>query len=341
MKRKTALIWLALLLMVNLSLAQFNSQTKTGITAATFLSIEVGARSKAMGSAFVALANDASALYWNPAGIATIKNNAVYFSHMNWLANVNFDYAAVSINMGALGTIGASVTSLTMPDMQVTTVFEPEGTGQLFSASDLAIGLSYARYLTTRFAIGFTGKFIQEKIFDMTANTAAFDFGTIFRTGFNDMNLGFSISNFGGDLRLSGFNTQVNHDIDPTEFGNNDRIFANLQTQSFQLPLIFRVGVSMEVYHDNLNSAIIAIDAVGPNDNKQYVNVGGEYTFNGILSLRAGYKTLFLTDSEEGVTLGAGLKYKLFGQSKFQFDYAYGDFGLLNNTQEFSLSIFF
>lgn len=321
--------------------AQFEGQSKTGITAATFLSIEVGARAKSMGGAFVAQANDASTFYWNPSGIAGLKGNAVYFSHNEWLADVSFDFAAISIPMGNLGTVGAFVTALSVPDMEVTTVFEPEGTGELFSASDFALGISYARYMTERFAIGFNVKYVQEKIFNMTANTFAFDFGTVFRTSFNNMILGFSISNFGGNLQLSGIDTQVEHDIDPNEFGNNGRIFANLETESFQLPLNFRVGVAMDVFKTERNRFTAAIDAVGPSDNDQYVNVGGEYVFNDFLALRGGYKTLFLNNSEEGATFGIGLGHKLVGQSRFQFDYAYGDFGLLDNVQEFSLTIYF
>ncbi len=294
-----------------------------------------------MGGAFVALANDVSALYWNPSGIATLKEHGVYFSHSEWLADVNFDFAAVSLSLGSFGALGASITSVTMPDMEVTTVFEPEGTGQLFGASDIAIGISYARHLTDRFAIGFTGKFIQENIFNMTAKTAALDFGTVFRTGFNNMILGFSISNFGGNLKLSGIDTQVEFDVAPDEFGNNDRVFANLQTEDFQLPLSFRVGVAMDLFKTEKNRATVAVDAIGPSDNDQYVNVGGEYMFNDLIALRAGYKTLFLENSEEGLTLGAGLQYKLGGQSRFQFDYAYGDFGLLEDVQEFSLTIYF
>jgi long-subunit fatty acid transport protein len=341
MKSTLKFLFVVFLVFTQVSYAQFSGQSKTGITAATFLSIEVGARAKSMGGAFVALANDVSAIYWNPSGIALIPKNAVMFSHSEWLADVNFDFAGVSIPIGSFGTLGASVTAINMPDMEVTTVFEPEGTGELFSASDLAITLTYARKLTDRFAIGANFKYIQEKIFHMTAKTGAVDFGTVFRTNFNNMILGFSISNFGGNLKLSGIDTQVEHDIAPNEFGNNDRIFANLETQPFQLPLTFRVGVAMDVIKTENNQLTIAVDGIVPNDNAQYVNVGGEYSFSNLISLRAGYKTLFLKDSEEGLSLGAGLQSKLVGSSRFSFDYAYGDFGILNNIQEFSLTIYF
>jgi hypothetical protein len=321
--------------------SQFSGQSKTGMTAATFLSIEVGARAKSMGGAYVALADDPSALYWNPSGIALMSENAVMFTHSNWIADVNFDFAGISIPIGTFGTLGAFITAITMPDLEVTTIFEPEGTGEFYSSSDLALGISYARQLTERFVIGVTFKYIQEKIFHMTAKTIALDFGTIYRTNFNDMLLGFSISNFGGDMRLSGIDTQVEHDIAPDEFGNNDRIFANLQTELFQIPLTFRVGVAMDIVKSGQNTVTLAVDGVAPNDNNVYTNIGGEYNYGKLIYLRGGYKTLFLENSQEGYTLGAGLNTKIVGRTKIAFDYAYGDFGLLDNTQEFTISIYF
>lgn len=341
MKKYLAFVLISTFCVIGSAEAQVSGLTKTGLSAATFLEIEVGPRSKGMGGAFVGVADDVSALYWNPAGIATLQENSFMFSHSERFAAINFDFAGATFKLGNFGSVGAFITSLTMPDQEVRTVEQPEGTGNFFGANDLALGLSYGRYLTDRFAIGANFKFIRESIFNSSANTVAVDFGTLFRTGLNDMVIGFSLSNFGGDLKLSGTDTQVEVDISPNEFGNNDRIFANLETEDFQLPLIFRVGVGMNVLNTENNRALIAVDAVVPNDNAQFVNVGGEYVIGNILSLRAGYRTLFLEDSEEGVTLGAGLKYELFGETTLQFDYSYGDFGLLDNVQEFALSIYF
>jgi len=113
------------------------------------------------------------------------------------------------------------------------------------------------------------------------------------------------------------------------------------ETQEFQLPLIMRVGTSMDVYQTENNSLKIGLDAVVPNDNEQYINIGAEYIFNNFLALRAGYKSLFLEDSEEGLTLGFGIKSSVFGENKIQLDYAYGDFGVLEDIQEFAISFTF
>ena len=331
-----------LVLFTGITQAQSGSTiTKTGMTAAPFRSIEVGSRSKAMGGAFVAVANDLSSFYWNPAGLASIDKTVIMFSHMNWIAETNFDFAGVNIPAGNFGNIGAWITSVTMPEMEVRTIYEQEGTGEYFSASDLALGLSYSKCITNQFAIGFNFKYIQQNIYKMTASTIAADFGTLFHTQFNDMIIGMSISNFGGYMELLGIDTQVDYDISPEETGNNDRILANLQTEKFQLPLIFRVGVAMDIYESKYNQVTIAADAVVPNDNAQYVNIGAEYQIWDFVSLRAGYKTLFMADSEEGLTFGAGIKHEISGGVKLTVDYVYGDFGLLNDIQELSLSIYF
>ena len=135
--------------------------SKVGTTAATFLEIGVGASATGMGGAFVTQSNDATSLYWNPAGIANLQQNQVVFNHTNWIASTNLDYAALVLPLGDLGNLGLSYTSLSMPDMAVRTVAMPEGTGEFFSAGDLAIGISYGRTITDRFSIGFTAKYIQ------------------------------------------------------------------------------------------------------------------------------------------------------------------------------------
>jgi hypothetical protein len=243
--------------------------------------------------------------------------------------------------MGGLGTIGASITSLSMPDMRVRTVFQPEGTGELFSASDLALGLTYAKALTDRFSIGANVKYVQNRIFNSSASTVAVDFGVLFVTDFGGTRFGATISNFGGDLRMSGTDTELEVDVAPDQFGNNDRILANLQTDDFQPPLGLRVGIATEVV-DRTNSRLtLAVDGVVPNDNAQYVNVGGEYMMFNVLALRGGYRTLFLDESEEGLTMGAGVAYELFAGTSFFLDYAYTDFGVLENVQEIAVRIDF
>jgi opacity protein-like surface antigen len=331
---------LAICIMQVSGLAQ-SGFSKTGMTAATFLSIEIGPRAAAMGGAYVASADDPTAMYWNPAGLSRIKSNSITFSHSEWLGETNLNYLGAAIPLGQSGTIGISVTALSVPEMKVRTVNQPEGTGEFFDANDLAIGLSYSRSIIERFQVGINIKYIQQQIFNMKASTAAVDFGVLFTTGLNNMVLGFSMSNFGGNMQLSGDDARVEVDLAPDEFGNNDRILAILETQEFQLPLIMRFGVAMDVFKSERNIFKVAVDAVVPNDNNQYLNLGGEYVFMNLIALRAGYKTLFLENSEEGFTLGFGLDIGLSESMDLVVDYAYADFGMLNNIQQLGVGFTF
>ena len=316
--------------------------TKVGTTAAPFLNIGVGSRAIAMGGAFVSAADDASALFWNVSGIARLNRNEVILDHAEWIADINYDFAGVVWNMGPLGVLGGSFTSLSMGDMERTTEYQPEGTGELFSAGSFAIGISYARNLTDRFSIGFTGKYISEKIFNSGAHGVALDIGTLYTTPFHDMKIGMSISNFGTKMQMQGRDMLVQYDIDPLRAGNNANLNANLQTDRFDLPLMFRVGVSMELLRSRANhSLLVAVDALHPSDNVESLNLGAEYRFMRMVALRLGYRQLFSRDSEEGLTAGAGFQYRFLGNLGLRLDYAYQSFGRLRNVNRFSFVLTF
>jgi len=314
--------------------------TKVGTTSAPFLKIEPGARSVGMGGAFVAVANDATSIYSNPAGIARLSGVESILIHTEWLAGLNYDFVGLVLPLGTIGTLGVSITSLSMSEQKVRTVFYPEGTGEKYGAGDMAVGLSYARNLTDRFSIGFNCKYINQNIWHMSSSSFAVDIGTLFTTQFNGMKIGMSISNFGSNMQLDGKDTSIKHDPDPTKYGNNDRIPAYIQTDKYSLPLIFRVGLAMDVIKSKCNRMTMAIDAVHPNDNTEHLNLGVEYDFNNMIFLRTGYKNLFTKDSEEGLTAGAGIKYRV-ANTMLKIDYAYQNFGRLLNAQRFSIGLEF
>ncbi len=317
------------------------SQTKVGSTAAPFLNIGIGPRAIGMGGGFSATANDVTALYWNPAGISRTEYNEAMFSHTRWFADITFNWAGAKINLGDFGAVGLSVTYLDYGKMEVTTLREQDGTGEFFTAKDMSIGLSYAYNLTDRFSIGGTVKYVNQSIWNSSADAIAFDIGTLFYSEIFDMRIAATISNFGTDMKLNGKDLLVLYDVDPTIFGNNDQILANLRTDSYPLPLLFRVGVAMDIINSTMHKITLGVDALHPNDNSESLNIGGEYVFNNFISLRAGYKNLFLKNSQEGLTLGIGLKYDFSAGYGFNFDYAYQDFGILKNTQHLSISVRF
>ncbi len=315
--------------------------SKRGTTAASFLSISEGAKATAMGSAFVAVSDDQSAFFWNPAGLAKIDGVGVMFDHTDWLADVAYNYIAASYNLGGMGTVGFSFLSSSYGDMKVTTVDAPNGTGQIFTASDIAFSLGYAMNLTDNFAIGFNPKIIYQSIWEASAVGFAMDLGVQYRTPFDGIMLGMSISNFGTKMQMQGNTTLVTYDPDLTTTGNNGKIPANLSTDYWSLPLNFRVGLAYSPISTDNNKLTIAVDALHPSDNYESVNIGGEYVFHNIIAIRGGYKSLFLQDSEESFALGFGLKQILLGNIAVKLDYAYQNFGRLNNIQKFTLGISF
>lgn len=315
--------------------------TNVATTSGSFLEIGVGARAIAMGGAFVSTANDVSAIYWNPAGLGKLYRPEVLFVHTNWIADISYDFAAVVIPIGRFGTLGASLTALSMDEMKVRTIILPEGTGEFFDSRDMAIAVSYGIKITDRFSIGFNGKYISQKIWKESAQGFAIDIGTLFTTTFNGLRIGATMMNFGTDMQMDGDDLLVYHDIDQQQMGNNDRIFAKLQTNKWPLPLTFQAGIAMEVFDTKPHRLTLATEAMHPNDNSESVHLGMEYALHELFFLRGGYRNLFLTDSEEGLTLGTGLSSKLFGNFQITVDYAYADFGRLENAHRFALSMRF
>ncbi len=335
--KKFPLILLCILLIVTMS---YGGGSKVGTTAAQFLKMEIGARGLAMGSAFVATADDATATFWNPAGLARLMSTEVSVHQVNWLANMELKYGNIVIPAGD-NKFGFFISTLNYGEWDVTTIDSPQGTGEKFGAQDLALGISYARSLTDRFSFGATIKYITQRIWHMNASAMAFDIGTMFKTQLKGLRIGMSFSNFGSKMTMLGKDAKVFHDVGPEIEGNDEQINAYLETEEWDLPLSFRVGVAMDVIDNSYSKLILAVDTIAPNDNLEYVNTGFEYGLKKFLFLRAGYKSLFLQDSETGLTLGTGIHYAITNKVKFKFDYAYADFGRLENIQYFSLGFEF
>lgn len=343
MKTKTLAKYIVIFIITAASGINAQNVSKTGTTAAAFLEIPVSASAIGIGGAYVGVADGASSLYWNPSGIANAESYEALINHSQWLAETNFDYAGLVLPLGSFGTLGFSYTSLNMDDMKVTSVEKPEGTGEYFSAQDIALGVSYARNLTDRFSIGFTAKYIQQTIWHMSSSAFALDIGTIFRTDLiGGMLIGASISNFGTAMKLEGRDARYFIQVDNTKTGSNDRIPVNIEMDSWELPLIFQIGVSTNIIKTENYRALIAVAAVHPTNDFESVNAGGEFSFMDVIVLRGGYQSLFLDDAEGGLTLGVGVNTKmLFSEAIVKFDYAYRDYGRLENIHSFSVSLAF
>lgn len=321
----------------SLLFAQDNAQdvssiNRAGTTAAQFLKIGAGARPIALGGAYTALANDIHSIYWNPAGLSRIVGGGeATFNHAEWLAETSYDFVAMSVNAGALGAIGLHVISFGTPEEPVRTVLQPDGNGQNWDASMIAAGLSYARNLTDRFSIGFTGKFVSETIFHLSARGAAFDLGILYDTPMKGLRLGAAMSNFGTKMKLDGRDLYFN-ESPVGDDGAVQEVPAQYRTESFDMPLNLRFGIAYQAIDNEELSVLVAVDGNQPNDNSEYINSGIELGVKDVIFLRGGYKALYLDDSEQGLTFGAGIRYDAAG-TNLKFDFGWADYGRLNDVK--------
>jgi hypothetical protein len=317
---------------------------RVGTTAAPFLKISVGARALAMGEAYTTIAEDVTGLFWNPAGISKNTGMQILFNHYDYIADLTYDFGGVTLPLTGVGTFGVFMGYLGMPDIERTTIQFPDGTGERVSASSFVIGLGFARELTDRFSIGGNVKYIRENIWHMSADAYAFDVGVLYRTFFKNIRIGMSISNFGSQMQMGGRDVLVQHDINDQFEGNNENINANLETEQFPLPILFRVGISANILEDFFELQdydwIVAVDAIHPNDNKEYLNTGTEFKLYDLVALRAGYRQLMLDNAEGGLTFGVGLNLEVMNY-KINLDYANIDFGRLDHQNKFTLILSF
>lgn len=314
------------------------SVDKTGTTAAKFLSIGAGSAAVSMGGAFTSVANDATAMYWNPAGLGFYKTKEVYFNHANWIADISYDYFGFTIPLSARNSLGINITSVTMDEMEVTR-YGNENTGETFKAADYALGVTYAINLTDRFSIGFNGKYIQQSIASSHARGGAVDLGTIFETPFG-FRLGTSISNFGPKLKMTGDDLLIAADVNQTIEGNNESITSILSTDRFDLPLVLRFGISDEIVLGSFFRLLWSLDAVSPNDNANYINSGFEISMlNNLFFIRAGANSLFLNNSEKEYSFGLGLNVPGINNNKVLMNYSFESLEYLGNVQQVGISL--
>lgn len=293
---------------------------RAGISTAQFLKIGVGGRASAMGDAFVAIANDASALYWNPAGLTQFKQHQIIFSHNRWVVDINHDFLGGVYHLDESNSFGIGLTALTMQKMPVTTEFAPFGTGEYFGFSDIAIAVSYSRKMTDQFSFGGTVRYIEETLDKLKMRGFMIDLGTFYWTGLGSTRFAVAVSNFGNNLAPDG---------DVVLVGNR----SVSEWQEFAPPTVFRIGFAFEPYQDGEHSITTSIQLNHPNDNSENVSTGFEYNWNNTLFMRGGYK---INVEEQNFSFGAGINVPL-SIAQFTLDYAYANFSRLGSAHRFSI----
>ncbi len=290
-------------------------QAKVGTTGAQFLELGVSARAMGMAEAFTAVVDDITAVYYNPAGLTTLYGKEMAVSYVAMPADVGFGFAAFGLPLESIGGVLAfSATGLTSGDMIETTYEDGtiNGTGRSFAYNALAAGISYGRYLTDRFSVGFTVRGIFERAHDYGANGWSADVGTSYNTGFRNFRIGMAITNFGPDMRF----------ID----------------NAYPLPINFKFGGSINVLEQADNVLTFSAEGSHPSDNLEKFNAGAEWIFKEFVALRAGGRFNYDVD---GFTLGGGLRVPFGEERELRVDYAFQDFGILTEVHRFTLNMAF
>jgi hypothetical protein len=287
---------------------------KVGTVGAQFLKIGIGARAVAMGSAFVSIADDATAVYWNPAGVARITRSVININHCDWVHDTAMSQAAYVFDPRYLpGMVALHVRSLYMPEQLVRTIYKPEGTpGYTFDNGDVAAGLTYARSLTDKFSAGITFNYLHSTLADVSSSAYSFDFGTLYDTGFQSLRVGMAIQNIGNELQYL--------------------------ERADKLPTVFRVGMSMTVFQNAQMRVLSAADFSHPPDNNERANLGTEVGYKDFLYFRGGYG--FGYDAE-GLALGLGFKVPTSLNAEASIDYAFSDMSYLGSIHRISVDFRF
>jgi hypothetical protein len=292
-------------------LARADIFEKVGTFGGQFLKIPVGARGAGMGGAFVAMADDASAVFWNAAGIARIdpEKSQLSLNHATWPADLSFDQVTYVFHVKKIpGAFAVHARALTMAPMEVTTAFQPFGTGQTFDAGMLVAGVTYARSFTDKFSAGVTGSMIHTGLADLSQQTFAVDLGTLYDVGAAGMKIGMAIQNIGSQEKFI--------------------------EREARIPSIFRVGTSADLMKGADQQLVGSFEFSHPPDNSERFNFGAEYSFRKYLFLRGGYS--FNHDSE-GLAGGVGFHFPVSVAGMADLDYSYTDLLDLGSSHRVSL----
>ena len=330
----TALVVSLSVLMATVSQAQLVPNLggqRAGISAFQFLKLGVGARGVAMGESFVAVANDVSALFWNPAGLVQFVENQAMASHTEYVVDIKHDFFGAVYHLDEQNAFGASFSSLHMKDMEITTEAQPFGTGRFFSFGDIAVGLTYSRRMTDQFSFGTTVRYVEETLDVLKMRSVMVDLGTYYWTGIGSTRFAVVISNFGSDVKPKGIVAEY-------------RGLTTNDFQSFSLPTVFKLGFAVDPIADDEQKLTTSLQLNHPNDNSEHFRLGAEYSWRNTFFVRGGVKRtigqpLFGDDatSEESLSLGAGVQV-LLGISTVNADYAYSSFSRLGSVHRISLA---
>ncbi len=304
---------------------------KAGRTSFQFLKIGVGARNAALGESGIASMDDINSVFWNPAAISGIQGTQATFDYTNWFADLNITSAAIGYNFEQFGTFAVFYSGLNYGQIQEALVTSASGkvdtrTGNIFTGSDLEIGLTYSKEFTDKLSIGVGAKYLREDLFIYSSSLFAFDVGTYYKTGWHGIRLAMSAQNLGTPARW--LNTGVE------------------SQQSYDLPIIFRIGWAIDLLggedlflggDPTQHKITFCMDGVHTNDYGERILMGMEYTAFNLITFRGGYRMNY---TEGNISLGVGIKYST-GPVDLRVDYAYVKYDFLQSPHRFTITMSF
>ncbi|HYU09195.1 MAG TPA: PorV/PorQ family protein [Gemmatimonadales bacterium] len=349
--------------------AQQGTQDNTAYGGASgeFLLLGAGARGTALGGAYAALSTDITAMYYNPAGLAQLARPGVMLSTSQYIADTKYAWAGIAFPLaGGVRSVGLSLGSFGFSDQPIYTLTDPDGNGRTYSVRQTFISGTLAQNFSDRFSAGVTLKFINDRLGTAKANGVAVDFGTNFHAsvGARPIRASFVIQNLGTNLQHSGEDLIVGVTRQPplgTVDVPQEPQSAALSTSSWTLPVLFRVGVALDLVAQGSNHLTVLSEFTQPNNTKPGAGAGFEWAMQNIgqrgfsVAARGSYtiqpdnqvndlvigiptKESSGTFTADGLSLGGGLEYAR-GQTRLGFDYAWKSLGTLGSVNFLSFSI--
>ena len=309
--------------------AQFSlGQQRAGTSSGTFLKIGVGARAEGLGESFVAVANDPTAIFWNPAGLASMQRQEVSLNHVSWPGDIQYEHVAYVLPVRRLGGSLAFQVGALSTQIDETSELMPFGTGRTFLYSDVVAGAAYARRWTDKLLIGAGLKYVREDLGSdvggPVTGAVLVDIGSIYYLGYGSVRIATSLCNFGSQMRPSGnFVSPVTGEVRSYD--------------GFDPPTVFRYGIAFEPIENSRQKLTSSLEVNQPSDNRQLVKLGLEWTWERRLALRGGYN--FTADALK-LSAGAGL-FANIGHNKATVDYSYTDGGFLGGINRLALGMRF
>ena len=343
---KLSLLKLVIILAVFSGSVFAGGGNRVGTAGSTQLLIPVGPRGIAMGYTTLTDSRGVEAMFWNPANVSIDAGTEVLFSHMSYIADIGVEYGALSVNTGKLGSIGLSIKSLSIGDIQVTTADNPDGTGEYFSPQFLTTGLTYSVMLSDRIAIGITGNLNLERLALVSKSNVSFNAGISYQNlgNIDGLVIGIVIKNLGPQSSYDGTGLSISSN-DMPGYDRTGNQYYKIQAASDDLPTTLELGVGYRYSINESNS--LRFNGLFQNSNYYYdeYRVGAEYSYNDMVFLRGGYVfTPEVSDEnakESTFTAGFGVKLGLSSNFNVNLDYGYQKRILFNDSHVFGVTFSF